>query len=88
MPFGVKAVYECPDVNSRFRFDSIPAAKGVLGYFIDADGDGRPTPGRLLPWLAPEISEVLSDTVEAREGWDVEGIKVDGCDTCLQNGKK
>jgi hypothetical protein len=82
MPFGVKAFYECADSASSFCFDSIPSGKGVLGYFIDADGNGRYTHGRLVPWHSPEITVTLRDTIEARERWDITGIIVNECDLC------
>jgi len=82
MPLGVKAVYSCPDNNAAFRFDSIPAGKGILGYFIDANGDGRPNEGRLFPWRPPEVVVTLPDTLEARARWDIEGIRVTGCGAC------
>jgi hypothetical protein len=88
MPFGVKAAWECRDIGAAFRFDSIPAAKGLLGYFIDADGNGINTPGRLLPWKSPEVSVILPDTIEARARWDVEGLSVEGCDICPKPEEK
>jgi hypothetical protein len=90
MPFGVRAVYECPDINGTYRFDSLPAGKGVIGFFIDKDGNGIPASGRLVPWQPPEVSIKLSDTVEARARWDVEGLVSKGCESCktMRTGKK
>jgi hypothetical protein len=82
MPFGVKASYRCPDRNSSFRFDSIPSGKGVLGYFTDENGDGMPNPGSVFPWVPPEPSVLLPDTLEARARWDIEGIRVTDCSVC------
>jgi hypothetical protein len=73
----------CPDSSGCFSFDSIPYGKGIIGYFIDENGNNRPDPGSLVPWRAPEPSFVFPDTVEARARWEVEGVSfVKPCVQC------
>ncbi|MFW6220890.1 MAG: Ig-like domain-containing protein [Fibrobacterota bacterium] len=74
------------DSSGIFRFDSIPAGKGTLAYFIDLNNNGMHTEGRLFPWLAPEPYFSFSDTVEARALWEIEGIRVDACRVCPPPG--
>jgi hypothetical protein len=69
------------DSAGTFAFDSIPASKGTLLWFIDDDGDNRITPGRLSPWRSPERFFAVPDTVEAKARWVVEGLEVRGCET-------
>jgi len=70
------------DRENAFRFDSIPAAKGRLSTFIDYNGNNRPDPGHLIPFVAPEPFVYFADTIEARARWDVEGIVLTPCDAC------
>jgi hypothetical protein len=72
--------FTVPDSAGTFAFDSIPASKGTLLWFIDDDGDNAITPGRLSPWRRPERFFVLPDTVEAKARWVVEGLNVRGCE--------
>ena len=82
VPFGKKP-YLAKDRGGNFRFDTIPSSKGKLSYFIDANHDGMPSPGSLVPWVAPEEFRAFPDTVEARARWDVEGITVPAaCELC------
>jgi hypothetical protein len=81
-PFGKKP-YLTKDKGGNFRFDTLPASKGKLSYFIDVNHDGMPSPGSLVPWVAPEEFRSFPDTVEARARWDVEGISVPAaCELC------
>jgi len=74
-----------PDSNGQFHFDSIPAAKGKFDYFIDSTiNDGKYTKGTLFPWVAPEPYLSFPDTFEARANWDIEGIKIPACSTCVK----
>jgi hypothetical protein len=75
------------DSAGTFRFDTLAAGKGVIGYFDDRNGDGQPSPGSLFPWQPPEPHIVLSDTVEARANWDVEGVEVNTCEVCRGKAK-
>jgi len=68
------------DSAGTFAFDSIPASKGTLLWFIDDDGDGRITPGKLSPWRSPERFFAVPDTVEAKARWVIEGLDVRGCE--------
>jgi hypothetical protein len=68
------------DSAGTFAFDSIPASKGTLLWFIDDNGDNQITPGRLSPWRAPERFFAVPDTVEAKARWVVEGLEVRGCE--------
>jgi hypothetical protein len=84
MPIGSADFFMVNDSVGRFRFDSIPSGKGRLGYFIDFNGDGKPTSGCLVPWVKPEPSTLFPDTVEARARWDIEGIEVPACEACAR----
>jgi hypothetical protein len=66
--------------DGTFSFDSIPASRGTLIWFIDDNGDNRPTPGNLAPWRAPERFLILPDTVEAKARWEIEDVRVRGCE--------
>lgn len=81
-PFIGGHTYTSHDSAGTFRFDSIPAGKGFVSYFRDLDGDGKPSPGNLVPWKAPEPYIPLYDTIEARARWEIEGLSVPGCDAC------
>jgi|WetSurMetagenome_2_1015567.scaffolds.fasta_scaffold00150_37 hypothetical protein len=71
------------DRSGTFRFDTIPAGKGKISFFLDANRDGKPTPGSLVPWVAPEEYRLFPDTIEARARWDVEGVPVPAaCELC------
>jgi hypothetical protein len=74
-----------PDSGGCFSFDSIPYGKGNIGYFIDENGNNRPDPGSLVPWIAPEASVVFQDTIEARARWEIEGVTF--AKPCGQCGK-
>jgi hypothetical protein len=79
--FGGPPVYT-REHGGEIRFDSIPGGKGTLLRFDDFDTSGRPTPGTLFPWRAPEPIIPYSDTLEARERWDISGISVPTCEEC------
>jgi len=79
--------FTVPDSAGTFAFDSIPASKGTLLWFIDDNGDNRITPGRLSPWRSPERFFVLPDTVEAKARWVVDGLNVRGCEETVQNDR-
>ena len=73
-------VFTVADSAGTFAFDSIPASKGTLLWFIDDDGDNLITPGRLSPWRSPERFFIVPDTVEAKARWVIEGLDVRGCE--------
>ncbi len=79
--------YICKDIENSFRFDSIPAAKGLIGTFIDLNGNDRPDVGTLVPFVAPEPFFMFEDTIEARARWDVEGVELLPCDPCDRKGR-
>jgi hypothetical protein len=72
------------DSAGHFRFDSIPAGKGLIATFIDYNDDGLPTVGNLFPWVKPEPYKVFPDTIEARMRWDIEGVEAPACDVCAR----
>ncbi len=74
--------YFASDSAGSFRFDSITAGKGQVGYFIDKNKNRTPDKGRIYPWHSPEPYISSTDTIEARARWDVEGISVSICDPC------
>jgi hypothetical protein len=63
-------------VNSEgdFQMEEIPGGMWLLSAFQDKDGNGRYTFGKALPMVPAEPFTVLSDTIEVRANWDVEGI--------------
>ncbi|MBN1308011.1 MAG: Ig-like domain-containing protein [Chitinispirillaceae bacterium] len=81
-PLSGLRTFTCADSANTFRFDSIPAAKGLIGTFIDRNNNNRPDIGRLLPFVAPEPFVMFEDTIEARARWDVEGVEPGPCDPC------
>lgn len=74
--------YLTEDSAGSFRFDSITAGKGFVGYFMDKNKNRTPDKGRVYPWCSPEPFLSATDTVEARARWDVEGVQVSICDPC------
>jgi hypothetical protein len=82
LPFGTNRPYLCNDSSGHFRFDSIPASKGSVSFFLDTNGDREHTRGRVFPWRAPEPRTAFPDTLEARARWDIEGIILPECDPC------
>jgi hypothetical protein len=74
--------YLAEDSAGYFRFDSITAGKGYVGYFNDKNKNRTPDKGRIYPWHSPEPYITATDTVEARARWDVEGISISICDPC------
>ncbi|MFP4680219.1 MAG: Ig-like domain-containing protein [Chitinispirillaceae bacterium] len=87
-PFGRLEKYTVKDSAGHFTYDSLPAGKGFLSWFIDTNGDNRPTAGRLVPWKAPEPHVVVADTVEARARWEIENIQLNACDPCARPEQK
>ncbi|MCU0608754.1 MAG: Ig-like domain-containing protein [Chitinispirillaceae bacterium] len=81
MPFAGVAV-QCRDSAGCFRFDSIPAGGGFVGYFTDENNNGRADRGVLAPFMPPEPHDVFADTVEARARWEIDGLKIKACETC------
>ena len=74
--------YLTADSAGTFRFDSIAAGKGHVGYFMDKNKNRIPDKGRIYPWHSPEPYFSATDTAEARARWDVEGVSVSICDPC------
>ncbi len=81
-PLNTQAEYTARDSGGYFYFDSIPGAKGTIGYFVDYNNDTAYSIGSLFPWIPPEPAFAFTDTVEARARWDIEGIAIPACDTC------
>ncbi|MDR0331200.1 MAG: Ig-like domain-containing protein [Chitinispirillales bacterium] len=79
-PIGKKERFTVADSAGTFAFDSIPASKGTLMWFIDDNGDGKLTKGKLVPWRAPERFFAVPDTIEAKANWEIEGLRVKGCE--------
>ena len=71
-----------PNRGGQFYYDSIPAGRGTIGYFIDRNKNNIIDKGHLFPWIAPEPYAVSPDTIEARARWDIEGIRFPVCDPC------
>ena len=89
LPLNSSSIYSTNENNSQFRFDSIPGAKGIFGYYDDYNSDKEYTAGSLFPWIPPEPRFTFpEDTVEARARWDVEGIEIPACDVCGKEEEK
>jgi hypothetical protein len=85
-PLGGQKRYLTSDKRGQFRFDSIPAGKGLMGLFTDVNNDSLLTKGSLIPWVPPEPFRMFPDTVEARKNWDIEGVAFTGaCQECVKN---
>jgi len=78
-PKGRDETYITADKAGTFSFDSIPASKGRLYWFIDDNNDNLLTPGRLVPWRPPERFAVVPDSIEARARWEIENLQVKAC---------
>jgi uncharacterized protein (DUF2141 family) len=84
-PLGSAKRYYAPDKGGTFRFDSIPAGRGMIGVFTDVNNDSQITRGSLVPWTPPEPFLMFPDTIEARKSWDIEGVTVTGaCEECVK----
>ena len=79
-PLRGSETFTAADKSGTFSFDSIPASKGTLYWFIDSNNDNALTPGKLVPWRSPERFFAAPDTVEARARWEVENVRVRGCE--------
>jgi hypothetical protein len=85
MPLGGQKLYLARDRGGQFRYDSIPAGRGLMGLFTDVNNDGLLTKGSLVPWIPPEPFRMFPDTVEARKNWDIEGVTFTGaCEECVK----
>ncbi|MDR0305666.1 MAG: Ig-like domain-containing protein [Chitinispirillales bacterium] len=80
LPRGRNETYIVPDKSGSFSFDSIPASKGKIYWFIDENNDNILTTGRLTPWRAPERFVIVPDSVEARARWEIENLQVNACE--------
>jgi hypothetical protein len=81
IPFNRPDIFLSKDKSGLFYFDSIPKAKGRIGYFIDLNDNNKPDLGSLFPFNPPEEHIIFKDTIEARARWDVEDIPVT-CEKC------
>ena len=79
-PIGRDEKFTAADKAGTFSFDSIPASKGTLLWFIDDNGDNRLTKGMLTPWRAPERFFAVPDTIEAKARWEIENLQIKGCE--------
>ena len=79
-PIGRDEKFTVADKEGTFSFDSIPASKGTLLWFIDENGDNRLTTGMLIPWRAPERFLAVPDTIEAKARWEIENLQIKGCE--------
>jgi len=78
-PRGRNETYITTGKAGTFSFDSIPASKGKLFWFVDDNNDNLLTPGRLIPWRAPERFLVVPDSIEARARWEIDNLQVKAC---------
>ena len=78
-PKGRDETYITACKNGTFSFDSIPASKGTLYWFIDDNNDNQLTFGRLVPHRAPERFFAAPDLIEARARWEIDNLQVKAC---------
>ncbi|MDG5815774.1 Ig-like domain-containing protein [Chitinispirillales bacterium ANBcel5] len=81
-PLNSSQKYYSADSAGFFSFDSLPASRGTISFFIDNNDNSKHDAGKLSPWRAPEPLFELRDTIEARARWEVENIPVDACTVC------
>lgn len=60
--------------SGNFEFDALPEGLYLLTAFVDADGNGRYSNGKTLPFSPSERFSVYPDTVKIRARWPLEGI--------------
>ena len=82
LPFSGGTPITCADSSNCFKFDSISAGKGFVGYFTDENHNNIPDKGTLSPFNPPEPYVILPDTVEARARWEIEGVVLKPCERC------
>ena len=58
--------------DGRFTFSALPAGAYQLRFWLDEDGDGRWTGGRLAPYRAAEPLLLLAEPERVRARWDTE----------------
>jgi hypothetical protein len=65
--------------GGRFSFPALPAGDYRLRFWLDVDGDGRWTGGRLFPYAPAEPLLVLRETERVRARWDteIEGLLIE-----------
>ncbi len=56
--------------GATFSLTGLPAGAYRLTAFLDLDGDGRWTPGRLAPYRPAEPAATRTDAVTVRARWD------------------
>jgi hypothetical protein len=83
-PLDKTGQYITNNDSGNFSFDTIPAQKGLIGYFNDNNNNNKPDSGKVLPWIAPEPFFMNPDTIEGLPRWDVEGIEIQACEPCTK----
>jgi hypothetical protein len=60
----------------QFKFERLPEGKYRFFCFRDQDGNGKYSPGSVLPWKPAERFSGYTDTIKVRARWAVEGINI------------
>jgi hypothetical protein len=64
------------DSTGAFSFTRVPEGQYKLEAFIDLDSNGRHSPGRARPLLAPEPLIRYKDTLRVRARWETGGVRL------------
>lgn len=64
------------DSSGRFSFPRVPEGQYKIEAFLDLDSNGRYSPGRARPLLAPEPFLRYKDTLRVRARWETGGVKL------------
>ncbi len=60
--------------DQAFYFPFVPAGRYLLSGFLDSDGNGKYTPGSLIPFGYSEIFHFSADTIRVRKRWEVADV--------------
>lgn len=75
-PKGRDAVVRA-DVKPNELFDiPLPSGPWILSAYLDLNGDGRFSPGSLMPYAPAEPRVIRADTIEVRERFTNEDIEI------------
>lgn len=62
------------NLDGEFIMEQIPEGQWLLSAFQDIDSNGRYSYGKLYKHTASEPFTILTDTIQVRSNWDIDGI--------------